>query len=277
MPRRKISTSANKLKKGRSQGHGQDYTPFLFTREVPSMGKSTRIKGWKTGRVHHFLSTLESNYFYVLEWSPLVVDIREQYALPLEATQKIAERLSIKHPFNVKAQEPAIVTTDFLIDVTSSSGKIMLKARSTKYASDLNDLRTFEKLEIERTYWCEQGVDWGIVTELDIPKELAKNVEWLHSAFDSSEAPGITREEMPFLENELHKQMLAEPSVSIAKIGIGFDNRLGLRGGTALWLVRHLIANRQWQVDMMARIAPNKPLKAIRLAPPLLARGDGLP
>jgi len=239
------------------------------------MGKSSRIKGWKTGRVHHFLSTLESNYFYVLEWSLLVLDIREQYPLPLDATQKIAERLSIKHPFNVKAKEPAVLTTDFLIDV-ENDGNTVLKARSIKYASDLNDLRTIEKLEIERTYWTEQGVDWGIVTEFEVPKDLAKNIEWLHSALDPSEAPGLSAKEIPFLENELYEQLAAKPTATLAQIGMEFDKRLGLRGGTALWVVRHLIASRQWEVDMMGRISPRQSLKVKRTAGVLSVQGERL-
>lgn len=263
MPRRKTSTSANKLKKGRGQGHGQSYTPFLYTREVPSLGKASRIKGWKTGRVHHFLSTLESDYFYALEWSSVITDIREQFPLPLDATNKITERLSIRHPFDPKKNEPCVVTTDFLIDV-GADGHNKQMARTVKYSSELNDPRTIEKFEIERTYWCEQGVDWGIVTELEIPKALAQNVEWLHSADDPAEMPGIDPKYISFIEEALFEEIASSPSVSLAQIGMAIDNRLGLRGGAALWVVKHLIANRRWEVDMMTRITPHLPLAVVR-------------
>jgi len=273
MPRRKSTSAANKQKKGRGQGHGQNYKPFLYTREVPSLGLATRIKGWKTGRVHHFLSVLERNYFYTLEWSQLVTDIREQFPLPLEATLKIAERLSIKHPFDSKAKEPAVVTTDFVIDVGTGYTKA-IKARSTKYSDDLNDIRTIEKLEIERTYWHEQGVDWGIVTECEIPLGLASNVEWVHSAQDSSEAPGVAPANIPFLENALFDEITANPGLSLAHIALEIDKRLGLKGGTALWGVKHLVASRQWDVDMMTKILPSQPLKVARVASTLVMGGD---
>lgn len=35
------------------------------------------------------LSKLESDYFYVPEWSKFVVDIREQYPFPLEVAQSM--------------------------------------------------------------------------------------------------------------------------------------------------------------------------------------------
>src|SRR5690349_4522054 len=78
--RRKIGEEAIQklIREGRGQKELADYQPWLTVREVPSRGLSTRSKGWKTGRVHHVLSKLEKKYFYILEWSKIVVDIREQ-------------------------------------------------------------------------------------------------------------------------------------------------------------------------------------------------------
>ncbi|HEV7736265.1 MAG TPA: hypothetical protein VGO47_02690, partial [Chlamydiales bacterium] len=68
-----------RIKEGRGIGRLANYKPWLHIQDVPSLGLSSRIKGWKTQRVHHFLSGLELLYFYILEWSRNVVDIREQY------------------------------------------------------------------------------------------------------------------------------------------------------------------------------------------------------
>lgn len=263
MPRRKISSNESKLLKGRGQGHGINYTPFLYTREVPSLGQSTRIKGWKTGRVHHFLSTLETNYFLTLEWAQNIVDIREQFPLIQTETLKIAERLSIKHPSDIKIGKPTVMTTDFLIDIVCNGDRRMM-ARTVKYSNDLNDQRTIEKFEIERTYWKEQGVDWGIVTEFEIPAALAHNISWLHSAIDSEDAPGITTSYIPYLEREIFTELAAKPECPLAQTCMASDAKLGLKGGTALWAVRHFIATRQWEVDMLTKIEPQRPLTVTR-------------
>lgn len=265
MPRRKKSSDESKLKKGRGQGHGQSYTPFLYTREVPSLGKSTRIKGWKTERPHHFLSDIENNYFLTLEWSQRIVDIREQFPLPQDATQKIAERLSIRHPHIPKTGEDTVMTTDFLIDV-EDDGDIRMVARTVKYASDLNDARTVEKLEIERTYWTEQGVDWGIVTEFEIPKSLAHNADWLHSSTAPEDAPGFDPTYIAYLEDQLFSEIITAPDNSLAKACLSIDARFGLKGGASLWVAKHLIATRQWEVDMMVKIDPSRPLIVSRSA-----------
>lgn len=33
-------------------------------------------------------------------------------------------------------------------------------------------------------YWKRKGIDWGIVTELEVPKEMAMNISFVHSYAD---------------------------------------------------------------------------------------------
>jgi len=78
MARRKYSVDealiARYLKEGRGTGFGADYKPWLKIYDVPSLGRSHRLRGIKTGRVHHFLSDIEANLFYLLDWHDAVVD-----------------------------------------------------------------------------------------------------------------------------------------------------------------------------------------------------------
>jgi hypothetical protein len=112
-----------RIREGRGQGRGADYKPWLMIRDVPSLGLSERIRGWKSARVHHLLSQLEVNYFYTLEWSTVVTDIREQYPLlPLSETKLIAKHCGISHPTSPKTSQPIVMTTDFLITVRQGMG-----------------------------------------------------------------------------------------------------------------------------------------------------------
>ena len=47
------------IKEGRGQGNGENYKPWITVSDFPSMGRSARSPGWKTNRVHHFLSDHE--------------------------------------------------------------------------------------------------------------------------------------------------------------------------------------------------------------------------
>lgn len=48
---------------------------------MASAGRVTRVKLIKNGRQHELMSDMETNYFYLLEFSSDVVDIREQSPL----------------------------------------------------------------------------------------------------------------------------------------------------------------------------------------------------
>jgi hypothetical protein len=85
-PRFNAATIKKWIAEGRGQGHGKNYAPWLRARDVPSNGYVNRILGWKTTRRHEFLSNLEASYFYLLEWSPFVSDVREQFPLNLDET-----------------------------------------------------------------------------------------------------------------------------------------------------------------------------------------------
>lgn len=237
-----------RLRQGRGQGHGKEYKPWLTVRDVPSRGLSTRIRGWKTGRVHHLLSGLELSYFYILEWSSSVTDIREQYPLfPHESTLAIADRLGIKPPTDPRTKLPIVMTTDFLIDVVVD-GKVLQRARTIKKSDDLST-RTLEKLQIERVFWEDRGVDWGIVTEREIHQGVAKNVRWIHCAREFGTVPAVTGETLDLIEDTLRDYQM-RPHRSFGTLGSLLDDRFNLQKGSGLWAIRHLISNRRLLVDM---------------------------
>ncbi|WP_279538838.1 TnsA endonuclease N-terminal domain-containing protein [Paenibacillus agricola] len=40
--------------------------------------------------------------------------------------------------------------------------------------------RTIAKFEIERVYWETRHIDWGIITDHDLPDTFVRNIEWVH-------------------------------------------------------------------------------------------------
>jgi hypothetical protein len=77
MSKRKRTSNIEKwIKEGRGTGIGADYQPWLKIQDVSSVGRSTRLKGIKTGRQHEFLSDLERNHFCLTEFSDSIVDRR---------------------------------------------------------------------------------------------------------------------------------------------------------------------------------------------------------
>lgn len=168
------------LKEGCGQGNGANYNPWIHVQDFPSVGMVSRVAGMTTGRIHHLMSNLEFLLFYLLDWSDDVLDIREQYPLVgLTRAVEIAESSQTKYPYDTKSGFPYILTSDFHLETMEGS-----KVLSVKSSSELGKLRVREKLEIERRYWNERGVEWAIVTENEINRTKASNIEWLSQAKD---------------------------------------------------------------------------------------------
>lgn len=84
---------------GFGSGAGVSYVPWLRVQDVPSRGRSSKIRGVNVERIYHFLFDPERAYFLVCEFSDDVVDIREQYPLfPVERAQAIATSMGVRYP-----------------------------------------------------------------------------------------------------------------------------------------------------------------------------------
>lgn len=262
---------ARRIAQGRGQGRGSEYTPWLFIWEVPSRGLSTRIFGWKTNREHHLLSKLELLFFYLLEWSLIVSDIREQYPLDLNETLAIAKQLGFRHPTNPRTRQPVVMTTDFLITIRKAMG-IEERARTVKYAKDLSSLRVMEKFEIERLYWERRGISWGIVTEREINTTTATNIRWVHPYKDANALWPLTISTLVHVEDVLSYKV-TKANIPIRDLVIKCDEELGLNEGSSLSVIRHLVATRVWQIDMGQPIQIGK--RILFSSPPVIKR-DGV-
>lgn len=266
--RKRLPSTDKKLKDGRGQGIGIDYKPWVTIQDVPSVGRATRLKGNKIPRQFEFLSDLERNYFYLLEHSDTVVDIREQYPLlPIEETIVIANELGIKHPTNPKTGEPIVMTTDFLVTINNNQQHQNL-ARTLKYKDELINERILEKFEIERVYWERQDINWGIVTELEIPKDMAHNIAFFHGYSDLLAIEGfkdVTAYDIEEMSTYFISKLLAEDK-TVKQIAKEFEVDFNLVIGCGLSLFKHLIAMKAIEVDLFDKLVTNQiqQIKAVR-------------
>ncbi|MFC0416755.1 TnsA endonuclease N-terminal domain-containing protein [Cytobacillus solani] len=254
MSKRKRTSKIEKwIKEGRGSGIGSEYKPWLKIQDVSSLGRSTRLKGIKTNRQHEFLSDLERNYFYITEFSDFIIDIREQFPLlPLEETLVIADELGIKHPTDPKTGEPIVMTTDFLLTINNGQS-VFEVAHTIKMRDELLKERILEKFEIEREYWHRKEIDWGIVTEEEIPKTLARNISYIHDYYDIRDYD-VFREMSALHIEDLSvslMQRLLGTTESIRKITNEFDTDTHLPFGSGVTLFYHLLSRKIIIIDMI--------------------------
>lgn len=240
------------LKEGRGQGQGQDYRPWLTVQDVSSLGRSSRIHSRKTDREHHLLSDIETALFLLLDWSDSVTDIREQFPLDRDETRRIAADMDVRHPVDTQSRTDIVMTTDFVVSVRAGD-TITLAARSVKPASELDKVRTLEKQEIERRYWHAKDVDWGLVTDLDLPAQRIKNLRWLH---EMQSLQHMTAPHPDYWGDRCDRFLACLPQatgMSTKQFARLLESTQGFATGEALTVLRHLAANKRIAIDLDAK------------------------
>ena len=256
-------TIEKRKKEGRCNGNGKDYIPWIKVQDVASIGVSLKTFSYKTNRQHHFLSRLESDFFYIVEWSKKIVDIKEQYVLDIDETIAIADELSIKHPKDPISKVKAPMTTDFLL-VENVNGNERLIARTVKYSKDLKKKRVLEKFDIEKLYWQRRNINWGIVTEEDINSDLVKNLIWVRKAKTLMGIDDLSIDDIVNIEPEIRASIYTGNS-GISEISSSLNIKYGLPPGTILYIIRFLIANRIWEINMSEMINPETNIKILEV------------
>jgi len=221
------------ITEGRGQGEGQSYKPWIRVQDFSSFGTVSRIYSPKTGRIHHLLSNNELYYFYLLEWSEKVIDIREQFPLSdVETAMNEAASAGIAYPTDRVSGFPYVMTCDFML--TTEGG---LKARTIKQVPELSNPRVIEKLEIERRYWDRKGVDWKLVTDRDVDITKARAIEWIRQGCGIFACTDFA------LIAEAAKRF--EITDSPLATAIIIDRDFNLPAGTGLSIFRQLLQTRQ--------------------------------
>jgi hypothetical protein len=283
-------TIARLIKEGRGFGEGENYVCWLKVQDVPSLGRSHRIQGWRTGnRVVHLMSYLELQQFYTLEWDPLVIDYHEQFPLDLDSTKTIANRIGVRHPASnskrsskvartVIVRAPNVMTTDLLV-FYKDDGKTYREAHSVKPAVKLDGKhgeRVKEKLHLERIYWEEQGTKWRLVTDepvspdqgfapeslIIINKVLAANVEAVHGYYHLDQFGSLSNQDVERV-NDFLLPRVQEGQLGLADLANYCDERLQLPSGASLTIAKYLIARKIWPADFSKPFHPCRPLALI--------------
>lgn len=229
-------------------GQGSMYKPWLRIQDVKSHGIRSLIYGRKSQRDHHMMSSIESEHFYLAEFSDSVVDIREQFPLlPLNYTQKIAKILGVTHPIHPKTKEPIIMTTDQLLTINTPLG-ITYQAISVKPEDGSGVVRTLEKIDIERVCWELLGVKFNYFTGNALTRIQSRNLDWATSPF---------RENPIRISNDQIDYALSEMAVGQYFIEDICNRLISMNITTqdqALLLIRFLIADKLISVDLSTNI-----------------------
>ena len=229
------------------------YKPFITAVRARSRGYSYRTPGIITGRTHHNLSRGEEGVLQLFDIPEENTNIREQFAVPPSLTWWICKKRDWRHPFHEGA--PAVLSVDFLIN-SRRRGRI---AVDFKKQGDLEHEDTRRKLAIVAEALRLVGVPHEIMTEVDLPRVLLRNLRFLHQLALPFDPPPLSQGEFATAEDRLRailrsgRTVIFDAAIQVsAKTGIP-ARRLS-RG--ALWC----IAQRRWTVDLNRPVGPDCPV-----------------
>lgn len=141
-------------------------------------------------------------------------------------------------------------------------------ARSVKPASELDKTRTLEKQEIERRYWSIKGVDWGLVTDLDLPAQRIKNLRWLH---EMQSLQHMAAPHPDYWDDRCSRFLACLPQamgMSIKQFIRILGSTQGFAVGEALTVIRHLAANKRIAIDLDAKFDMQVQADSLSVAAP---------
>lgn len=148
------------------------------------------------------------------------------------------------------------MTTDFVLTIDGPIGKTY-RARTIKPSVELAKPRTLQKFEIERRYWAERGIDWGIVTEREYCPVVADNLWRLYPHQKCELSPRVIQRIRDTLQPDI--LALRAPLTALTSASDAHNN---LPPGTSLLAAYHLLATRRWDIDLSK---PLRPASVLRL------------
>lgn len=249
------ATIARKIRDGRGLGEFKSYLPWLEIRDVSSLGRSHIVVSATVGREHHLLSDLEERVFLYADYSPRVIDIREQFPLfPRAETAEIAEEMGIKHPAHAGSND--VFTEDFILTLANPSDGLL--ALQVKYCSDLREEKVRCKLELQRRYFARHGIKWKLITERDLSSRVDRNLKWLRAGA----LEVFPREiECEFTKRILESKPSDELRVAVKRAGKFVE----LESEQATLLFKRLIWNHEIEIDINALIELCMPISKVAL------------
>lgn len=247
----------------RGLGSGKDYKSWLLVSDVPSKGRCHRMDCPLTKRELQLMTDNEFFSFLNYWWDDNVIDIKEQYPLDRRETFEIAALCGIKHPTDQHTGTLLVISTDLLVTYRVGD-EIITIAIAVKEATDLENKRILEKLEIERQYWNRRGVTWRITTNVQVKDNFSKNLAWMLGFYKGSPQDERTHKIDDVVLSKIITAKIEMPHAPVKLVCKFIDRELGFKLGTSLAGLRRLLAVKALTVDLTLKCIQDAPVEAFQ-------------
>jgi hypothetical protein len=121
-------------------------------------------------------------------------------------------------------------------------------ARTYKRSCDLSDVRTLQKLEIERVYWRLKGIDWAIMTEKEINPIVIGNVAFVKPFYDLTPFHEPAKGVFQHIADYITMTFNDDPELKMREYCAQIDRNINVDKYVSFIVARHLIA--RWVIAM---------------------------
>ncbi|MFN4350783.1 MAG: TnsA endonuclease N-terminal domain-containing protein [Hylemonella sp.] len=251
MARRRYSFDEKKVQDyiaaGRGKGSGADYQPWLQYQDLSSIGRSHRLFGAKTQRVHHLFSDGEWKCFLTLQVDPMVSDIREQFPLDRMATWRCARELGLKHPITTDGT-PYVMTIDFM--VTRRVGdRFVHQPLTFKYDTEDLTKRDEELLAIQHRFFEQHNMTLRVIDQSFFNARIVNNVDRVQAHFDISNLAFARDVNVPEIARALQRGVLSQASMSLLELCRLVATHFGTEPQVVFAVALHLFSREILQTD----------------------------
>lgn len=273
-----VPSTVQKIRKYSTYVEKFGYKPWVNVRQSHTYGQGQEFISHKTSRIHSLLSRGERPTFFYLERDPTVVEIFDQYPLPLNETLALAAKLNIVHPGIYKERKnhggiipAAVMTTDFLVKKRFADGKQKLVAYSFKYSSALNPdekhprsvARTKQKLRLEEEFWRSQDVEFILEDENTYDPNLIYNLEFLRQCYHHPAQINVSEDLYTAVLRELKWQLPTFSGLTLKQILESVARKINLDLHQALCLFQKAVYEFQLPIDLTVPLELYHPVSMI--------------
>ena len=262
---------AQRVKDGRGQGEGENYSPWLFVQEFSSKGTQTRIPSVKLKRTIHTFSYLERWLFLYTEFQQNFFDFQEQFPMERAVTLGVAKTLGIRHSRYPVTQVPVVMTMDAVVTTKGATGPdgkavgLSVAAWDVKPARQLLKPRVVAKLSLHKAYCAHRGIPHYIFTENSISRDVIRNIDWIRMSLPKDGelvvVPGLfTWRPDQMLEELATRRSNPRSTPSITDFCAQYDVANKLERGTGIRILKQLLWDHRVQVNMNAKWIEREPI-----------------
>ncbi|CAH1589362.1 TnsA endonuclease N-terminal domain-containing protein [Vibrio rotiferianus] len=237
------------------------YRPWVTVRQSHTIGQGQVAYSWKTKRTHHLLGRGELQPFFHFEHDPNVVDIFDQYPLPIEETMAIAKEQNIVHPGAYEEADdydgcvPAkTMSTDYVVRYKNNR----LHAFNFKYNDSLDPnetspqavARTNAKHHIERIFHTRHNIGWTQLSEKSFDHNVTANLKYLRECFDHEDELRVDEQFKAIVLSRLSAIFTNNPDATVREVlaRVADDCGISLFQSQCLfqWLTYHNVIDFNW-------------------------------